>query len=511
MASGHGGGCGLAELIVFIMALVFGTACSLTSKVLLQMKSVGLTGELENFTNPLFQTFGMFVGMLASLPMHWAVKKFKIPFPGYSHYDETKGKYVTIAGDEQVEKPKEPDWSVYFALLIPSLFDLAATALCMFGLMHVDVSIYQMLRGGSIVFVALLKQFMLGDKLKTFMWVGVFWNVVSIVLVGLTAYLAAAGGSGDTSAADAARRLLSGRHHDHHVGSDDLSTHVPDSGVDPASVVVSQSSEALYGVLLILLGAVVQSLQYAFEEKVMSMDVGAPPLLLIGMEGFWGAAVCFFILYPIAYYSHGDDHGCIENPYNTMAMLKNSEDLQWMFLLYFISIFGYNMLCALITFMLNSVWHAILDNFRPITVWSSSVFIFYLVNTEYGEAWTQYSYIQLCGMFVLLYGTAIYNAPNAGSIKLTGGPSSCLMDFTEEYMDAEEEASNALQSGAVAMSPHYSSMSPFQSPGTRDAKLRSQERQEALAKANAANRNYGGTDVEMANKRSKMPRQGSIG
>ena len=340
------------------------------------------------------------------------------------------------------------------------------------------------------------------------MWVGVFWNVVSIVLVGLTAYLAAAGGSAGTSAADAARRLLSGHHHDQHIGSDDFGTSMPATDAAP---VASQSGEALYGVLLILLGAIVQSLQYAFEEKIMSLDVGAPPLLLIGMEGFWGAAVCFFVLYPIAYYYPGDDHGSIENPFNTIAMLKNSEELQWMFVLYFISIFGYNMLCALITFMLNSVWHAILDNFRPITVWSSSVFIFYFINTEFGEPWTPYSYIQLCGMFVLLYGTAIYNAPNAGSIKLTGGLGSCFMDFSEEYMDAEEEASNALQSGAVAMSPHYSSMSPFQSPGTRDAKLRAMERKEALAKANAANRNYGGIDVEMASKRSNVPRQGSIG
>ena len=49
---------------------------------------------------------------------------------------------------------------------------------------------------------------------------------------------------------------------------------------------------ALFGVVLILLGALVQSLQYAFEEKVMSADVGAPPLLVIGMEGFWGTVVC---------------------------------------------------------------------------------------------------------------------------------------------------------------------------------------------------------------------------
>ena len=76
-------------------------------------------------------------------------------------------------------------------------------------------------------------------------------------------------------------------------------------------------------------------------------------------------------------------------------------------------------------------------------MWSSSVFTFYFINTEFGEPWTPYSYIQLCGMFVFLRH-AIYNA-NTGSIKLTGGLGSCFMDFSEEYMDAEEEASNTLQ------------------------------------------------------------------
>ena len=42
------------------------------------------------------------------------------------------------------------------------------------------------------------------------------------------------------------------------------------------------------GVLLIMAGAFVQSLQFIFEEKVMTMegDCAAPPLLLIGMEGY---------------------------------------------------------------------------------------------------------------------------------------------------------------------------------------------------------------------------------
>ena len=145
MAGGHNASCGLGALIVFIGALIAGTACSLTSKVMLSMKSVGMTGENEEFSFPLFQTFGMFLGMTAGLFMHVAVIRFRIPFPGYVHKSD-RGHYVSING-EAAEEPKIlPAW-MYLILIIPSLFDLVATALCMFGLRYVNVSIYQMLRG----------------------------------------------------------------------------------------------------------------------------------------------------------------------------------------------------------------------------------------------------------------------------------------------------------------------------------------------------------------------------
>lgn len=406
---------------------------------MLDMESVGMTGEVEKFSYPLFQTFGMFIGMTAGLVMHFCVLSFKIPFPGYNHAQ--KG-YSPLENS----RPNEPlpTW-MYFILIIPSLFDLVATALCMFGLRYVNVSIYQMLRGSAIVFVAILKQFVLRDVLRSYMWVGVFWNVVSIVLVGLTAMLSGSSEGGE-----------------------------------------SAENNPLTGVILILLGALVQSLQYAFEEKVMSMEIAAPPLLLIGMEGLWGTIVCVTILYPAAYFMPGPDHGCIENPFNTIAMIQNSSSVQWMFFLYFLCIFAYNVLACLVTFMLNSVWHAILDNFRPITVWGTDLFIFYLITTTFGESWTIYSWIQLAGMAVLLYGTAVYNAPNSGSIKLTGGIINCFMDFSEEYDEAERELRMAEAAGDESNHMYLSTMSPFMSPRSK-AKQQAPQREDKGA-------NYGATD-----------------
>merc|ERR1712071_251549 len=184
--------------------------------------------------------------MLFALLMHWVVLALKIPFPGYTHgttttwasaKDEEKGETSRLLKKQQQDEtdegtPETPVWMYYF-LAIPALFDLIATALCMMGLRYIPVSIYQLLRGSGIIFVAIMKQTFLGDKLHSFQWIGIFWNVISVFMVGSTAILAG-GGSGDDS---------EGAEED------------------------GNKSNALFGVSMVLLGAFVQALQYVFEEK----------------------------------------------------------------------------------------------------------------------------------------------------------------------------------------------------------------------------------------------------
>ncbi|KAL7532385.1 hypothetical protein ACHAXR_004596 [Thalassiosira sp. AJA248-18] len=418
--------CGLSEVILFLLAILFGTGCSICSKTMMGLHGTNgtideATGEpvMEAFQKPLFQTFGMFVGMLFGLVMHWIVLVFHIPFPGYYFGPDEgaesgdveipteKTSLVSSSKNDKSDKNEEdalgendgssnkqiPTW-MYFFLAIPAIFDLAATALCMMGLQYLDVSIYQMLRGSGIIFVALMKQHVLKEHLHKFHWLGVFWNVVSVVIVGATALLASSGGGEDAK---------------------------------------NDTANVFLGVCLMMAGAFVQALQFVFEEHVMKMDVPAPPLLLIGMEGFWGTVLGIFVMYPIGYYMPGDDHGSYEDPFNTWDMLMNSRNLQVAFILYFFTIFFYNLFAVLVTFMLSSVWHAILDNFRPITVWVTDLMIFYYINPLFGEMWTPYSYIQIAGMGVLLYGTAIYNGPNDGSLLVKGQWWAFGIDMSEEY------------------------------------------------------------------------------
>ena len=101
----------------------------------------------------------------------------------------------------------------------------------------------------------------------------------------------------------------------------------------------------------------------------MSGDVSAPPWLLIGVEGVTGTAVCTVLLYPLCWILPGNDHGSFEDPLNTAAKLYNSPTALAFALLFCALVFILNSFSVLVTYMMSSVWHAILDNFRPITIW----------------------------------------------------------------------------------------------------------------------------------------------
>jgi drug/metabolite transporter (DMT)-like permease len=149
---------------------------------------------------------------------------------------------------------------MYFILAIPALLDLGATAFSTAGLVYLDVSIFNMISNSIIVFVALMKHFILKNYLHKFQWIGVFWIVVSVFI----------GGSST---------LLESR----------MSGNVTDGS----------STDTLVGVILVMAGAALYAVQTVMEEKLMNVDVPVPPLLLIGIQGLWGVVLSIFVMFPV--------------------------------------------------------------------------------------------------------------------------------------------------------------------------------------------------------------------
>ena len=292
----------------------------------------------------------------------------------------------------------EPDvpWKTYFLLVIPSAFDLLGTALSSIGLLFTTVSVYQLLRCSVIIVTAILKTTILGHKLTRYMWIGIGINTAAMILVALTSWIDPAAAAGDATL--------------------------------DSSQVELEHRDPVMGILFILLSCIVQGSQYVFEEKVMAVD-NAPPLVVVGMEGVWGSILMPMVVFPWAYILPGTDvDGCFENVLDAYYMVQNSTSIQIILACFTITVFLYNIFCIYVTFLLDSVWHSILDNFRPVSVWGTDLLLFYVFTSgHFGEQWSHGSFLQLIGLILLFVGTAVYN----GTIKLPG------MSYDEDDVDEE--------------------------------------------------------------------------
>ena len=93
-------------------------------------------------------------------------------------------------------------------------------------------------------------------------------------------------------------------------------------------------------------------------------------------------------------------------------MVRNNPLLFHLTVAFVITVTVYNCMVIYVTKYLSSIWHAILDNFRPITIWSLDLALYYVIvpGQGFGESWLGLgSWIQLTGLLVLFLGTGIYN------------------------------------------------------------------------------------------------------
>jgi len=223
------------------------------------------------------------------------------------------------------------------------------------------------------IFCAILNVTVLGKKIRGFEGLGVFLITVSMVLISISSLLS------DDSSATAA-------------------------------------TNPLQGILFLLGSCMVAAAQYVYEEKVMT-ECNCPPLVMVGMEGFWGTVFMWGAVFPWAYIINGPDKGSMENVFDSFQMIQNSSEIQGMLFGFFVTVMLYNIAGILITKLSSSMWHTILDSFRPVSVWATDLLIFYVITQHmFGEAWTTTSYIQLAGVVVLLVGTAIYQ----GKVRIKG-------------------------------------------------------------------------------------------
>eukprot|EP00744_Colponema_vietnamica_P008216 GILI01011743.1.p1 GENE.GILI01011743.1~~GILI01011743.1.p1 ORF type:complete len:445 (+),score=121.81 GILI01011743.1:111-1445(+) len=356
--------------LLFIGGLIFGTITSICTKLQFQTESIGIDGTAKLFEKPWFTSLWMFTSMSAAMPLYW--------YEQYRKRRQVKEKKTPLLGPDNHSTPtvqeEEPEVTLrtYIAMLGPSLFDLIASTLAQIGLLFTTVSVYQMLKGALLIFSALLSVVYLKRRLYRHNWIGLFLCTLALAMVG-------------------AASLYSNQ------GAADISLE-------------------LFGIGLIVAGQLVQALQFVVEEALLR-DAAAPPLLIVGMEGVWGVLAMVLFFLPVIYFIPGADAGSYENTLDTFAMLKNNPSMWTSLWLYWFAVLAYNICGICVTQLLSAIHHTILDTLRTLCVWGVDLLLFYVfTDGKRGEAWDEWSWLQLAGFFVLVYGTLIYD----GLVKLPG-------------------------------------------------------------------------------------------
>lgn len=162
---------------------------------------------------------------------------------------------------------------------------------------------------------------------------------------------------------------------------------------------------AILGIVLALLGQVVQAAQVAVEEWLLK-DVDLPGLLIVGVEGVWGSLLMLLIVFPVVgYYNLEDEH-------DTWTQIMDNRNIQATILVYSFSCATYNVVGMLVTHALSALHRVMLEALRTTIIWAFGLLMYYGVSSgsQFGEAWTPYSYLEVIGFFFLIGGQAVYGA-----------------------------------------------------------------------------------------------------
>ena len=257
-------------------------------------------------------------------------------------------------------------------MLIPAFCDLIGTTLSGIGLLYIQASIWQLLRGSVIIFTGILSKIFLKRKLYKHHYIGMFVVILGLIFVGYAGLKV--------------------------NDKQGLKVNNPNN-----------PNSTLIGMILVILGMIINAIQFVVEE-IFLKDKQIHPLMVVGYEGVYGALLTAFIAIPITYYiplKSGID-GRYENIIDAFVQLKNNPILIIYSVSALFTIASYNYLGLNISQHVSSLTRAVTDSLRTIIIWLFFIILYYQTNGQIGEPWNQYSYFEVIGFILLILGTLIY-------------------------------------------------------------------------------------------------------
>jgi len=329
-----------AFIPVAVAFVLGGTLSTVSSKWSDQLKSVGRhpiyhnnTAQPTAFSHPYAQTWFMFLGEVTCALIFLLLNMWK------------RRQGIAIIPGRDTALPMN---RLLYA--IPALCDFTASTTMFIGLTLTDASVYQMLRGATVLFTGVFSVMFLKRVFKPFNWFGISLVIVGLALVGLSSIL--------YNKAD------------------------------------SDDKNPILGNILIFAAQIVVSIQMVIEEKLLT-KYGIHPFQLVGWEGLFGliymstTLAIFQAVNPMP-----DDF--IDCAYQ----LVNNWQCWFSYLLCFFAIIVLNATGQALTKYLSATTRMVLDTLRNVIIW-----IICLTVPTFGET---FEWMQLAGFLSLVAGTCIY-------------------------------------------------------------------------------------------------------
>lgn len=323
-----------AAILVAAVFVASGTLSTLSSKWSDSLHAVGRDGKRTQFDHPFVQTWFMFLGEFLCM----------LYFQGSVFLKKRRGEEL-IEGQD-FRKPVTP-----FIFLIPACCDFTGSTMMYFGLTMTHSSVYQMLRGATVLFTGLLSRIVLKRLFRPYQWLGMMLVTVGLTCVGIS------------------------------------STLLPTSK--------DGASNPVLGDILIIVAQIIVSSQMIIEEKILT-KYNVPPTLLVGWEGTFGLTICSTALGLFqAFPSPPDDF------IDAAIQMGNEWRILFSILLALSSFPLLNGAGQMITKYVSATARMVLDTVRTVIVWVFCM-AYHTYFHEYFEP------LQLVGFLFLISGNGIF-------------------------------------------------------------------------------------------------------
>ncbi|VDN01719.1 unnamed protein product [Thelazia callipaeda] len=300
----------------------------------------------KRFNHPFVQSICMFLGELSCLFV-FIIKRYleiRRHQETVSEIDDSSSNILSRRSISEQIFPKLNFW-VFAA---PAFCDVLATSIMLIGLSAV------------ILFTGLFSVAFLGSYLQGFRWLGMGFITVGLVIVGASNIIF------DNNPLDDLNGIITGD-------------------------------------LLIVTAQIIVAVQMVVEQKIMQ-EFSAPPLLVVGLEGFFGLTILALLLTPL-YYLHvpstfsTNPHHRLEDIFEALRDIQANPWIGIALLLTSISIAFFNFAGVSVTKELSATTRIVLDGIRTLFIWLISIPLF-------GERFIP---LQLLGFALLIFGIFIYN------------------------------------------------------------------------------------------------------